>query len=175
MNGKALNLRNVPPDLIVALHEKAAAEKMHLRDYCLMLLEKGVNGKHPIDSVTASDLETVCAKDKPTTEPFVPWVGGNRDIDPSNPEDVAAWLERDRQAAAMLSPAPPEMNPVMFQVAEAVKKDIDKMSGAEPAAEPAKRFPKDVPLLCTKCKKMPMRARDETTWRCPMCGHQEPR
>jgi hypothetical protein len=32
------------------------------------------------------------------------WVGGNRDIDPSNPEDVAAWQERDRQAASLLSP-----------------------------------------------------------------------
>ncbi|MDE2105473.1 MAG: hypothetical protein KGL39_50060 [Patescibacteria group bacterium] len=31
-----------------------------------------------------------------------PWEKGGRDLDPNNPEDVAAWQERDRQAAALL-------------------------------------------------------------------------
>ena len=33
-----------------------------------------------------------------------PWEGGNRDLDPNNPEDVRAWQERDRQMADTLSP-----------------------------------------------------------------------
>lgn len=32
----------------------------------------------------------------------MPWVGGNRDLDPFNSEDVSAWKERDRQAVEML-------------------------------------------------------------------------
>ncbi len=35
----------------------------------------------------------------------IPWAGGDRDIDPFNPEDVAAFQERDRQAMGMLAPA----------------------------------------------------------------------
>jgi hypothetical protein len=37
------------------------------------------------------------------TDPSVPWAGGNRDIDPFNNEDVAAWRERDKQAAKILN------------------------------------------------------------------------
>lgn len=118
MTGKALNLRNVSPELIRALHERAAEEKMHLREFCISLLEKGVL-----------------------------------------PQEV---VEMQKAVNANLSTH-----------IEMIDK-FDKPPQAPPS-DPPKRFPKDVPILCTKCKKVPMRARDENTWRCPLCGHQEAR
>jgi hypothetical protein len=41
------------------------------------------------------------AEDK--AEEATAWAGGNRDVDPFNPEDVKQWQERDRQAAEILS------------------------------------------------------------------------
>ena len=64
----------------------------------------------------------------------VPWIGGNRDLDPNNPEDVAAWMERDRQAAEMLEPAPQiEVDPVVFEFLDLVKENEERLMGADPA------------------------------------------
>ena len=41
------------------------------------------------------------------------WIGGNRDIDPNNPEDVKAFQERDRQAIEMLNQSH-QAHPVVF-------------------------------------------------------------
>ena len=64
----------------------------------------------------------------------VPWIGGNRDLDPNNPEDVAAWKERDRQAAEMLEPAPQiEVDPAVFEFLDLVKENEERLMGADPA------------------------------------------
>jgi hypothetical protein len=62
------------------------------------------------------------------------WIGGNRDIDPNNPEDVKAWQERDRQAAEMLEPAPQiEVDPAVFEFLDLVKKNEERVMGIDPA------------------------------------------
>jgi hypothetical protein len=86
----------------------------------------------------------------------IPWIGGNRDLDPNNPEDVAAWKERDRQAAAMLEPShlatnvvyappetnfpvkgfteePPKVDPAAFEFLDETRKAADMACGADPA------------------------------------------
>lgn len=145
MNGKALNLRNVPPELIRALHEKAEVAKMGLRDYCVMLLEKSL----------------------------------------APPLLVVSREVRDKLAEAINTPDLHGITPMLqydppVEVEVNVELTTRKPSGENivaltPVSAEQKRFPKDVPILCTKCKKVPMRARDENTWRCPICGHQEPR
>jgi hypothetical protein len=45
---------------------------------------------------------------KPSVTYGAPWVGGNRDIDPFNDDDVKAFQERDRQAMELLNDARPE-------------------------------------------------------------------
>lgn len=44
-----------------------------------------------------------------------------------------------------------------------------------PAPAPAPPVKKAEPKLCPKCKREKLKARDENTWRCPLCGYQEPR
>jgi hypothetical protein len=60
-------------------------------------------GLPPYDPNEASAAAVIAGKDKS-------WVGGSRDIDPFNPEDVKAFQERDRQAIEMLNQA----HPVVF-------------------------------------------------------------
>ncbi len=200
----SLNIRNVSEEFMLSLKKQAIEQKMHLRDFCIMLLEEGV-------------------KDRSKQ---VPWVGGNRDIDPNNPEDVAAWKERDRQAAAMLEPAgiatnvvfaPPEMNfpvvgftdtPDKTQKARVIQskegtmiisQDIPReeveriadrvaehftqshvLSSADPKprvveAAASMKPVNQIQKLCPKCKREKMKVRDETTLRCSLCGYQEAR
>jgi hypothetical protein len=92
----------------------------------------------------------------PSATSGVPWIGGNRNLDPNNPEDVAAWKERDQQAAAMLEPShlatnvvyappeanfpvkgfteePPKVDPAAFEFLDETRKAADMACGADPA------------------------------------------
>jgi hypothetical protein len=78
---------------------------------------------------------------KPSVTSGTPWVGGNRDIDPFNDEDVKAFQERDRQAIGMLSEARPiSASPSDWSGAKAVPISTDtkdwKGSKAIPLACP---------------------------------------
>ena len=79
-------------------------------------------GLPPYDPNEASAAAVIAGKDKS-------WVGGSRDIDPFNPEDVKAFQERDKQAAEMLAPAP-EIDPVVFKTLEAMRVAGEKAFGA---------------------------------------------
>jgi hypothetical protein len=131
----------------------------------------------------------------------IPWIGGNRDLDPNNPEDVAAWKERDRQAAAMLEPAP-QIDPVMFEFLDETRKAADAACGADPVLfkshvlssadpkprivdtaaqaadvalkmkKPAAKKPAKEKRACTFCGK-PLEPWSATTMRCTGCGRNE--
>jgi hypothetical protein len=68
----------------------------------------------------------------PPANPEGDWVGGNRDIDPFNKEDVAAFQERDRQAAAGLSKTPRGEEPNFIAMPKWSEARLREMAEAEP-------------------------------------------
>lgn len=152
-----LNLRDFPDDLKHELKKRAADADVDLKIYVADVLRHALTEQKRIAVDQSSRAsQTVASKILVNEHGEMIGMEVTKLVPISELEMVDAFKKLYDKYKSTIKPIPP----VKPETARAVDE---------------KRFPQDVPILCPKCKKEPMKARDEKTWRCGLCGHQEPR
>ena len=172
----SLNIRNVSEEFMQDLRTQATQHKMHLREYCIMILEEGIKARsggyriEPFRYEALSDsnglgqeLEKMHSEAKEIQAATESYAGPVPAV-PEQP-DVVVHLNPDWQVRRI--PAVPQE---AFDTLDKLKADAERLTGAD-SMKPVNQIQK----LCPKCKREKMKVRDETTLRCSLCGYQEAR